>query len=168
MWLAIALLACTTQGVIIPDSADSAVGTDTSTDTGSSGSASEIWPDCGPADGAALRLGMDPGDAQSCEVAVAGAHQLSFYLWRNLPANRDLPATLTIGTDHGHADGSATYCADPSGGTACVEASSGQIVFSGYVQGTSAEGSYTLDLANGTHREGRFSATWCAHPMMCG
>jgi hypothetical protein len=173
------LMAC--SGDDSGETGDTTVDTDTSVDTDTTDTDGDtdvvegteltgdatIWADCGPADGAALRLSVAQIDG---ECAVDGsnprnAHPLTFYFWSDLPSGSSLPHTLDIGTEYS-VGGSASYSPTPSGPT--FEAVSGSVTFTSYVEETSAAGTWTVTLPDETVLYGTFDAAWCEKTLLCG
>lgn len=162
MWLAMLLVGCVTSGVL--GNPDSGAGDTATADTSTPPEPAEMWHGCGVGDRPTLQVGID-GAAQSCDLAVAGQHEVELDLWSNLPAADNLPDTLTVGTNLDSSDGNATWC--PGHSSPCQQATSGTVVITSYVDGTSGAGTYSLDLPGGHHVQGSFSATFCQTPL-CG
>ena len=161
MWL-LALVAC-----VGTTKTDSGTAGDSGTGTATELAAAfgVIWPDCGPADGLAYRVGIDDTTApMSCEVGLRGGREASFYLWTNLPTASTVPDTLDLGTDYA-TGGTAIWCTSVD---TCSDAVSGEIVFTSFVDGGPAAGTFDLTTADGQHEARSFDLTWCPHEMHCG
>lgn len=144
---------------------DVIVDTDETVGTELTGDAT-IWDVCGPADGAAVMLSVAQADA---ECAIDGsnprnAHPVALFLWAALPTADALPYTMGLGTDFA-SGGNASYSPTPSGPT--FQASSGSVTFTSYADGTSAAGTWTITLDDGTVLYGDFDAAWCANEPVC-
>lgn len=155
---------------LVIDTDDDAIADTDATDTDTVGTAlpgdATIWDVCGPTDGDALFLSVAQADA---ECATDGsnprnAHPISLFLWAAPPTADALPYTMGIGTDF-DAGGNASYSPTPSGPT--YLASTGSVTFTSFTAGTSAAGTWTITLDDGTVLYGDFDAAWCANEPVC-
>lgn len=141
------------------ETADTAVGTELTGDA-------TIWSVCGPADGSAVMLSVAQLDA---ECAIDGsnprnAHPVTLFLWAALPTVDALPYTMTVGEDFA-SGGNASYSPTPSGPT--YQATTGSVTFTSFTDGTAAQGTWTITLADETVLYGDFDAAWCANEPVC-
>jgi hypothetical protein len=115
-------------------------------------------PDCGPADGPAVRIVL--ANVEPPDSLVDPVPHLAFYLYTGVD-NVNGRAFSLRPDEH---EGSAQYCRAAG---ECSMATDGRIRFTDVVAGSHLSGTYDSTLPSGERQSGRFRATWRDRQVFC-
>ena len=124
-----------------------------------------VSPDCGPADGPALRFGFFQSRLPGRCDGDPGLRSVSLYV-HDLGGATFPPVAPTTISSTASSGGSASEC--PGGSPPCRISGDFSLTLDSYTEGVGATGSYTIAWPDGSTTTGAFDAEWCGSRPPCG
>jgi hypothetical protein len=171
--LALALIGCGARDALLVEGTSStrttttgttSTGAGASTSSGGGAALGHFQASCAPNDGPAILLSVD--GTTSCAPSATPVGALQFLVSGADLATLGSGAVLTLSADPKAP--TQGWRVVPMGSPYVTPMTGGTLVFTGYLQGQSATGTYAVTFSDGSAAQGSFDAVGCPGGGQCG